>query len=225
MEIKSFKAKKELETELCHEIVSVCEAAINQFGHAHILLSGGSTPLALYHLLGKQKLDFSKIKIGLVDERYIELNSEFNNQKKIQSALNENVKNKIEVIGMALDMSNAKKNIELCNLLYQPFVDRIDFCLLGMGEDGHTASIFPNDLESMELLTHHEPGIFYSKAPSFPFIRISCNKAMLLNAQNISLMLIGNTKIKILNTAQEKNLPIAHFTGSNKNFKIYFSEK
>jgi len=225
MVIKRFKTKSEVEFELCKKIVSICETSIQKFGNAHLLLSGGSTPLGLYTLFGQQNIDFSKIQIGLVDERYVPFSSEYNNQRNIQEAFNKLTNKKIKVLGMAIDMEDNRNNIQLCSDLYQPFNERIDFCLLGIGEDGHTASIFPNDPASDKLLTQKEPGIFYSNAPNFPNNRISCNKVMLLNAKQIALMLVGEKKIEILKTANEQNLPISHFTNSQKNINVYLSEK
>ncbi len=225
MEIKKYKSKKELELALCAEIVAICEKAIKKYGSAHLLLSGGSTPLELYSLLGQQNLDYSKIKIGLVDERYVDSSSEFNNQKNIEKALNEKSKIDINVIGMTSNMNDLSKNMDICLEQYLPFMERIDFSLLGMGEDGHTASIFPGDLASTELLIQNKAGISYTNSPSFPNKRISCNKAMLMSSENISLMLIGSKKMEILSSAAEKKLPIASFTASHPNINVYFSEK
>lgn len=225
MELKKFKTKALLEAELCQEIISILQAAIDEHGRAHLLLSGGSTPLRLYSLMGQSKLDCSKIKIGLVDERFVSWESEYSNQRNIEQAINQSGVWNIKVYGMVFEKNNAENNLILCNELYKSFKERIDFCLLGMGEDGHTASIFPKDPASEKLLTQTEKGIYNTKAPNYPENRISCNKSMLLNSNNIALMLVGEKKEAVLKLALENNLPIAHFLNENEHIKVYLSEK
>lgn len=92
-----------------------------------------------------------------------------------------------------------------------------------MGEDGHAASLFPNDLQSEKDLNGNEVAqIISTIAPNFPNKRISCNKNLLLNSSNIYLMLVGESKIKVLNKAKSENYPIAKFLDA-KQLEIYFS--
>ena len=76
MRTKHYKNPEELETALFREITVSIGLAIREFGDARILLSGGNTPKSLYVKIAKAPLDWSKITIGLVDDRNIELTSE-----------------------------------------------------------------------------------------------------------------------------------------------------
>jgi len=221
--MKKFKTKSELEKQLSSDIISWINQAIIEYGSAHLLLSGGSTPLDLYSLIGENNLDPKKVKIGLVDERFVPYESEFNNQHNIETALNKSGKSLITVVPMVINGSDSEENLRLVNESYKPFFERIDFCILGMGEDGHTASIFPDDEASNDLITHTTKGIFNTSAPNYPNERISCNKVMLTDSKNMVLMLVGDKKMKAYENAILYNLPISHFANGKNELTIYMS--
>ena len=79
MNIKNFENINTLESTLVKKISLCVSDAIKKYGDARILLSGGSTPINLYSLLSKENVDWGKVKIGLVDERFVDQKSEYSN--------------------------------------------------------------------------------------------------------------------------------------------------
>ena len=77
MKIKQFKCIEQLENSLVRDIVKIITDSIENYGDARILLSGGSTPINLYSTLSQQNINWSKVKIGLVDERFVNNDSDF----------------------------------------------------------------------------------------------------------------------------------------------------
>ena len=223
MTLIKFDSKTDLEKHLTDEIAQLIQENLEENSEVNLLLSGGRTPLNLYEKLGSLSVDWSKINIGLVDERYVPQNSAYNNQHNIETALNLNSKEKINVVPMVVDANDPIKNIEKVNDLYSPFYKRIDFCLLGMGNDGHTASLFPDDSQSNAMLIQNQKDIKPSIAPTFPQSRISCNKALILSAKIKILMLIGPDKLKVLEDAITNNLPISEFTNPSDGLKVYYA--
>ncbi len=223
MILKQFDNRDKLEKKLAKKIAGYILEGILLNGKANILLSGGSTPLKLYELLGEYGLDWSKVNVGLVDERFVSPTSEHNNHKKIEEALNKNSADKITVLPMVVDEMNMSSNLSEVKELYKPFFEKIDFTLLGMGEDGHTASLFPGDPESISMLADTKKDIRSSLAPVFPETRISCNKKLLLSSNHIGLMILGMKKIKILQESIENNLPISEFSDEKNELKVYFT--
>ena len=90
MNIKNFENINTLESTLVKKISLCVSDAIKKYGDARILLSGGSTPINLYSLLSKENVDWGKVKIGLVDERFVDQKSEYSNERHIKNNLVKN---------------------------------------------------------------------------------------------------------------------------------------
>jgi 6-phosphogluconolactonase len=91
-----------------------------------------------------------------------------------------------------------------------------------MGEDGHTASLFPTDLKSEANLQSDFIGFVNTQAPVEPTNRISCSKALLLKSTHLAVMLIGENKLTVFNQAKEAKFPISYFTSK---LVVYYAEK
>jgi 6-phosphogluconolactonase len=222
--IQKFENKSILEQALAAEIAVQIETAIQLFGDARILLSGGSTPAGVYHLLSTYSIDWSKVLVGLVDERFVPVESAYSNEQFIQKSLLQGFAFRASFHGMVIDSENYERNVQLANQLYQPFIERTDIVLLGMGEDGHTASLFPEDPASLTLLANSETGIFNTSAPVMPTQRITCSKEMLCHAHHVYLMVTGSKKWSVLESAKEVNYPISVFLNQLKRLQLFYSE-
>ena len=77
-------SKEELEDALLQDIKFIISEDIIKFGKAKLLLSGGSTPSGLYRKLSSTPLEWSKVIVGLVDERFVENSSDYSNEKLIK---------------------------------------------------------------------------------------------------------------------------------------------
>ena len=91
-----------------------------------------------------------------------------------------------------------------------------------MGPDGHTASLFPNDPSSEQILANNDVGLFNTNAPSIPTRRITCSKQMLLNAKHIFLLIFGEEKLNILENSN-LNLPIHVLLKERNDIEIYYA--
>jgi 6-phosphogluconolactonase len=203
-----FENKQLLEDALCEQIKSDLESAISQYGSAFLLVSGGSTPKALYEKLNKSGLDWSKITVSLVDERFVDNTSAFSNEKLVRESLLANM-SEMNFIPMVFDYSNESKNLELATKAFEK-LNRLDVVILGMGDDGHTASIFPNDYESERTLETSDK-LCITKAPNSPKNRITCSAEFLKSANKTYLFFTGENKLNVFREAKSKNYPIAHF--------------
>ena len=224
MKIKQFKSIEQLENSLVRDIVKIITDSIENYGDARILLSGGSTPINLYSTLSLQNINWSKVKIGLVDERFVNNDSEFSNEKLIRKNLLQNYAKEALFFEMVYSTDNEKLNLELVNDKYSSFMKRLDLTILGMGSDGHTASIFPNDLESERIMNTKNIGIYSTKAPEFPFNRITCSKEIIGNSNDIFLFFTGKTKFNIFKNSTKTNVPISYFIKEYENMETYYTE-
>ena len=224
MEIKKFENKKNLESSLLLKISTCISDAIKKYGDARFLLSGGSTPMNLYSLLSEETIEWGKVKIGLVDERFVPIENLFNNETQIKNNLLKNSAKFATIFGMVYNYENEILNLKMVNQQYKTFFERIDFTILGMGEDGHTASLFPGDKESEELMNTSNIGIFSTKSPSFPYNRITCSKELIAKSNYIALFINGETKFNVLKNSIETQVPISYFVKNSKNMEIYYSK-
>ena len=205
-----FQTKERLEKSLCDRIAEIIRLAIQEKGCAKLLLSGGGTPKELYHKLSTLKLDWSKVKIGLVDERFVPIDATHSNQKMISEILLQDSAKDATLIGMVQQIENYTENLETVNKLYEE-LNEADLVLLGMGADGHTASIFPGDPPSIQCTQDQLPLIRNTNAPSEPKRRISLNKPFISNAKHIFLMITGDHKRQVFIQCDEKKHPIHCF--------------
>jgi 6-phosphogluconolactonase len=220
--MKIFDTKKELEVALCASIVERIETAIALFGDCRILLSGGSTPIDLFDLLSQQVISWENVYIGLVDERYVAPSDDFSNEKMVRNQLLKNNAYAANFVGMVMDESDEEQNRVQVEKAYFPFFQRVDLVLLGMGEDGHTASLFPTDPASESDLISKHVGIISTRAPKYPEQRISCSKQALLQSGMLYLMLVGEKKLAAFDWAIAEKLPISHFNTPQLN--VYYSK-
>lgn len=218
--MKEFNSKDQLDQALCADLVKIIQRAISENGSANILLSGGSSPIRLYELMSNAEISWSKVLIGLVDERFVPPINEFSNEKMIREKLIQNNALSARFAGMVANSLDQIENVNFISSKYQPFMQKVDLVLLGMGEDGHTASLFPNDEVSEQLLRSSEIGIYNTISPNFPNNRITCSAAMLLQADNIVLMLSGEKKLQVFETSEENQLPISFFKDK---LQVYYS--
>ena len=208
--MRIFDNIEQLENEMCSTITALLTEAINTNGLARILLSGGSTPKGLYSKLSYTKIEWEKVEIGLVDERFVDTNSAFSNERMIRQTLVINKAKDATFIGMVADPSDYQVNLNIANNRYKTFIAS-DVLILGMGLDGHTASIFPNDPSSSMAIEEPIAAIKNTHAPSAPIKRITLNKAFINTCKHVLLIFSGAEKEKVYNYSIQEKYPISNF--------------
>lgn len=149
-------------TILKHHIVN----SIADHGSCILGLSGGSTPKPVYEAIGKEKIDWSRVHIFLIDERYCDPESPDSNQKMVHDTLLKNAHISDQNIvfpntTLPLEECINKYESDLRHLASQHSTFKIlhsDINILGMGNDGHIASLFPPLSEHLmgdSALVHH----------------------------------------------------------------------
>ncbi|MEL6439643.1 MAG: 6-phosphogluconolactonase [Cyanobacteria bacterium J06621_8] len=173
------------------------EAAVQERGGCAIALAGGSTPKPLYAALSQQNLPWSKIHIFWGDERYVDPDNLQSNQKMAVEAWLNQVdfpKANIHPIPTAaenpvLDASAYEEELQRAFGTEQP---RFDLILLGIGSDGHTASLFPHT----EALKVGDRLVTVGNKDGEP--RITFTVPLINNARSVIFLVAGADKRQAL---------------------------
>ena len=160
-----------------------------------IALSGGSSPVALYEGLSKKDLDWPRVDVTLIDDRDVPLDHPDSNQKLIAETL----------------LQNKASQANFIPLQDWPEGQVPDIGVLGMGTDGHFASLFPAMLEEdMAFDAKAKPCVMTTPPMGNPLHpRVTMNLAMILAIPDRVLMVIGDDKKTVLQQAENgQDLPI-----------------
>ena len=190
-------------------------SSIDNEGSASLILSGGYSPISIYEELSNIDISWSKVFLTLVDDRLVDPDHRDSNQKLLH---NHFIKNKAKNINFFPLTENFLSNTEF----KKPF----DVTLLGMGEDGHFASLFPDMINQNEAFNlNASPKILITPPQGNPLMpRITMNLSLIMESLNIILLVKGKVKQNIFEKAlKEKKLPIHHLI-KNRN-RDFFIEK
>ena len=188
-------------------------SSIENEGSASLVLSGGSSPIRIYEELSNVDISWSRVFLTLVDDRFVDPDHKDSNQKLLY---NHFIKNKAKDIKFFPLTKNFLKKTNF----KKPF----DITLLGMGEDGHFASLFPDMINNNDAFDLNEsPKILITPPQGNPYLpRITMNLSLIMKSINIVLLIKGKAKQDIFNKAKkDEDLPIHHLIKNrNKNFFV-----
>jgi 6-phosphogluconolactonase len=180
---------------LADQIAASLRTAIAARGLASLVVSGGKSPVTLFELLRAESLDWSRVCIALADERWVEPSDPDSNEKLVRDVLLKESAAAARFIGLkngapTPDMG-AVSAWETFARVPRPF----DMVVLGMGDDGHTASLFPGSPNLANALNlASAAGCVGMRAPVAPQPRLSLNLSALLGSRRIALAINGAVK-------------------------------
>lgn len=208
---------------VAHFIVLESRKAINIKNFFTLALSGGSTPKLLYALLAtepfKSNIDWKKVIIVFGDERFVPQTSDESNYKMAMDALLSKIsipkKNILDVPVKKLTPAASAKQYEQKIKSFINSKTPCDLVLLGIGEDGHTASIFPDS----ELINDTKKLVRNVWVEEKKMDRISFTLPFINKAKNIAFLASGESKasiVKSIFSAKGKELPAAQVKASQQ---------
>jgi len=199
-DLQRFESPQELAESLASFICASLTRAIAEKGKAHLVVSGGNTPIPLFHRLSNVDIPWEKVFITLADERLVPTSHERSNEGMVRRELLRNL------AGSARFTALQQVSREWQG---QP---RFDLVLLGLGSDGHTASLFPDAPELATALSMDRELTQVLTPPSQPEPRLSLTLGGLCDCTQLVLHIEGAGKLEVLQRAREpgpvEELPI-----------------
>lgn len=195
--------REEMAAAVAGDIGFVIESAIDARGAAVIALAGGSTPLPIYTKLAAQKLDWKRVTIIPTDERIVPLGDPLSNVTAIAKAFLPKGARVIPIVPTAT--ADYKAAGRSADALMQDLHFPLDLCLLGVGEDGHTASIFPGGDYEEAVGGPRERralGVMPDPLPAdAPVARVTLSRAAIVTARALTLAVAGKKKRDVIEAA------------------------
>lgn len=234
-QLNSFNTDDELTDRLCKQLSDRLRADIIADGAASLVVSGGSTPAPLFRKLADTDLEWSKVYVTLADERWLPANDPDANARLVQ-------------LNLLQGKAAAAQFVSLTNEAETPFLAEpaihkklraialpLSAVVLGMGDDGHTASLFP----AAETLSKALGGLDSNgkeslccavTPPAAPYQRMTLTAPTLLSCRELILHIKGKKKREILEQAMQPGpveaLPIRAFLHQDLvALNIYYSEQ
>lgn len=202
MNMLEFENTSALDIELAEKVVGLLAADIESTGTASLVVSGGRTPMGFFHLLSQQALDWRLVTVTLADERWVDSEHTDSNEKLVRENLLINEAHQAQFISLKNSAANAVEGEADCELALAA-IRRFTVVILGMGDDGHTASLFPAaDALTLGLDMNSGRTAIAVTPPAAPHERMSMTLPRLLNAQQIIIHISGAGKQDVLKAAQ-----------------------
>lgn len=182
------------------QLVRVIQAAlaadIAQHGRALLAVSGGRSPIALFHALAQAPIDWPRVVVMLVDERFVPADHPDSNAALVRTHLLAGAAAQAQFLPLVDEPFDHAGCIARANAHFRALAQPFSVALLGMGEDGHTASLFPGAPELAAGLDPDLPEAYLALTPPppVPHPRISLSLAALLRSRRLLLSIAGDAK-------------------------------
>ncbi|CAD7054728.1 6-phosphogluconolactonase [Pseudorhizobium endolithicum] len=193
-----------LAEKLADQVAHRLAAALEAKGAASLVVSGGSTPKTFFRALSGRDIDWTKVTVTLVDERFVPMDHPRSNHLLVRENLLQDKAAAARFIPLYHDCPSveeaARKATEATAAIAPPF----DVVILGMGGDGHTASFFPHGNNLAEALEAAGPRrVLSMKAQDADEPRLTFSFSSLTDAGLLVLHIEGQEKKDVLARAQE----------------------
>ncbi|WP_306253260.1 6-phosphogluconolactonase [Parvularcula sp. IMCC14364] len=201
-EIIQFASKEVMAARLA----DVIEAELSRHDRSSIALSGGSTPALLYEVLSQRPCRWSSVTGLLVDERLVPPTDNGSNEAFINRTLRQQEAVKMSLYGMWQPGASAERLAQMLNHEIPGLALPLDVVILGMGNDGHTASWFPYANGLDEALSDNAPDVVAIKAQASAVTgnyldRLTLSLRKVREARRIFLLISGEEKMNTFKSA------------------------
>jgi 6-phosphogluconolactonase len=208
-----YGSQDKLADALADHVACQINLRINLVGRAVIALSGGSTPKLFFKQLATREVDWAKVFVTLVDERWVDESHALSNAAFLKEHFLSLLETPATYIPLYLPAESVEASLDpvlqnYCELTQSALSEpsEFDVVVLGMGEDGHTASFFPDAANIAELVDCDSPSALLScQSASSQVARVTWSLPKLIRAQLLILHITGVAKKAVFKQAEQSS--------------------
>lgn len=184
---------------LAEHVAAQLRDAIAARGAAVLAVSGGTTPKDFFAQLSQQALDWTRVTITLVDERWVPDTDPRSNARFVETVLLQNAAKAARFVPLYTGAATPEAGLAEASARIAALVSPFDAVVLGMGDDGHTASFFPGgDHLAAAIDPHGTAKVLPMHAPDAGEPRITLTMPVLLATRALYLLVTGDGKRALL---------------------------
>ena len=219
--IHLYPNKEQLVTATTEHVVNSIGQAIEERGLCNIALAGGNTPREVYSMLAEEsyrgRVDWDKLHLFWGDERMVPPEHQDSNFRMVKETLLDHVRipdvNVHRIRGEIAPEKSATDYAELLHKHFKEDLPRFDLILLGIGEDGHTASLFPGT-DAVEECERYAVAVFVSRLGTW---RVTLTFPVLNAAREVFFLVSGRSKADTVRRIISIKQPAKEFPASMVN--------
>ena len=219
---------EQLARQLAADTVDRLVAAVDSRNEATLVVSGGSTPLPFFKALSEHSLPWEKVTVLLADERWVDSDHEDSNEKFVKTHLLTGFAAKAKFKGLKTAAATPEAGWQECEAMIASVAQPFDVVVLGMGGDGHTASLFPDTEGLVQALAKNSGRLTWPmNPPNVPQARMSLTLDALLDSRSLVLHITGENKKAIFREAQSVDATVypiaAVINGAAEKLQVYWA--
>ncbi len=197
-----FEDRETLAEELARSVAGDLAAAVRARGRASLVVSGGSTPTPFFEALGRQSLPWGEVEVTLADERWVAADDEASNERLVRHHLLVGEAAAARFVALKTAAATPEDGRDACEAALAALARPFDVVVLGMGGDGHTASLFPGTAELAAGLDPESRRLCLPVRPATaPHPRMSLTLAALLASRRLVVHITGQSKWRVYQQA------------------------
>lgn len=210
-EVITADSKQALAESLAADVARWLQKGIENKGSATLVVSGGSTPAPFFKSLSLLDINWKQVTVTLADERWVAMDDELSNEKLVRETLLVNAASSAKFLSIYNGAKSPEDGWQQCEESLRSLPGPHDVVVLGMGGDGHTASLFPNTQGLEDACNPEIDKLCWPMHPShIAEARMSLTLAALLDCRQLVLHITGEDKREVFERALNgENLPIA----------------
>ena len=213
---------------LADRVAAMLRHALGQRGRASLVVSGGRSPVPFLRALGARELDWSRVAVTLADERWLPPDHADSNAGLLRANLLQGPAAAARFVPLYGGEASPEEGLAASAARLADMPRPFDVIVLGMGDDGHFASLFPGVPQLARLLGDTAPPLAAVVPPCAPHPRITLSLPALLDARRLLLPIQGGAKRAAIEAAADcgepESLPVAALLQQKRTpLQVFFS--